>query len=155
MGWTSVYLPTNPTGIFEWAHHLPQSSWQGLIQCSLTPVIQLFPYIADVLLLELTVEFVVTVLVTLTVHMKDNGWAINPQKVQGSRKDVTFLDILWHTGQGIIPKNVKWKILETCIPTNNQETQRFVELLGYWHCLNLHLAVIPRLQYAVTQRKIF
>ena len=60
--------------------------------------------------------------------MKQKGWEINPEKIQGPSQAVKFLGIQWHCGHREILPKARQKILDFAVPQNKKEAQR---LIGY------------------------
>ena len=65
-------------------------------------------------------------------HMRNHGWKINPDKVQGPAQRVKFLGICWNKGEREITDKAKNKILAFAVPHSQQDVQKFIGLFGYW-----------------------
>lgn len=92
-------------------------------------------------------------LTQLIEHMKEKGWEINPDKIQGPAQSVKFLGIIWNKGHREILPKAKQKILDFSPPRDKREAQKFVGLFGFWRNHIPHLGQILKPLYKVTRKK--
>ena len=69
---------------------------------------------------------------SLTTHLQEKGWAINPQKVQGPGLSVKLLGVVPLGKTKVLPSEITGKIQVFQVPTVQRQLQEFLGILGYW-----------------------
>lgn len=106
---------------------------------------KILSYVDDVLIIGQLKEDVTETLRILVQHLRDNGWTINMDKIQGPAQQVKFLGVHWSTDGPKIPDNVIDKIQALEPPKNKAEVQHIIGIFGYWrqHIPYLQLILQP------------
>ncbi len=117
------------------------------------PDVQISHYIDDILIQGSSQEVVQSELDKIISHMKETGWEVNPNKIQGPAQTVKFLGIQWNKGEReIVPKS-KQKIMEFATPQTKIYVQKCIGLFGYWRHHIPHLSQIVSPLYKLTRKK--
>ena len=72
--------------------------------------------------------------------LQEQGWAVNPEKVQGPDISVQFLGIVWRQQTKAIPEKVRNTIQQYPVATAVKQLQAFLGLWGFWRTFIPHLA---------------
>ncbi|XP_014813578.1 PREDICTED: uncharacterized protein LOC106897465 [Calidris pugnax] len=81
------------------------------------------------------------------------GFAVKRGKVKGPAQDIQFLGIEWQDGRRQIPMDVINKITAMSPPTNKNETQAFLGVVGFWRMHIPGYSQIVKPLYEVTRKK--
>ncbi|KFP57107.1 hypothetical protein N322_00911, partial [Cariama cristata] len=81
------------------------------------------------------------------------GFAIKRGKVKGPARDIRFLGIKWQDEHRQISIEVINNITVMCPPTNKEETQAFVGIVGFWRMHIPDYSQIVHPLYQVTRKK--
>jgi len=125
----------------------------NLVACDLAnwekpDVVNLYHYTDDLLLTSDTLEAGGQVADSLTAYLQQRGWAIHPQKVQGTGLSVKFLEVKTK----VLPSAVIDKVQAFPVPTTPKQLQDFLGLLGYWCSFIPHLAQLLRPLYRLMKK---
>ena len=94
--------------------------------------IKLYHYIDDVILMSDSLEALGMAVDSLTTHLQEKGWAVNPQKVQGPGLSVKLLGVDPLGKTKVLPSEITGKIQVFQVPTVQRQLQEFLGILGYW-----------------------
>lgn len=90
---------------------------------------------------------------SLTVHLQEKKWAINPWKVQRPRLSVKFVGVIWSGKTKVLCSTVIGKVQAFPIPTIPKQLQEFWGMLGYLRSFIPPLAQLIKPPYWLTKKK--
>uniref|UniRef100_A0A803XTF5 ribonuclease H n=1 Tax=Meleagris gallopavo TaxID=9103 RepID=A0A803XTF5_MELGA len=147
--WTSQVLPQGYV-------HTPTYG-RNLVACDLADWrnpddVNLYHYIDDLLLTSDSLEAVGQAADSLTAYLQQEGWALNPQKVQGLGLSVKFLGVVSSGETEVLPSAVIDKVQVFQVTTTLKQLQEFLGMLGYWCSFIPHLAQLLRPLYRLSKK---
>lgn len=109
-------------------------------------------YVDDLLIMGKDKETVGRETKKIIQHLRDQGWTINQDKIQGPAQEVTFLGVQWTATGPKVPEKVIDKILNTETPQNKTQVQQLIGMYGYWRQHIPYMQNIIQPLYEVTKK---
>lgn len=109
-------------------------------------------YVDDLLVYGQDKDKVQKALDKIIQHLRDQGWTINQDKVQGPSEQVKFLGVHWSTTRPKIPEEIINKLKTLKEPQNKTDVQHLIGLFGYWRQHIPYLQLILKPLYSIIKK---
>lgn len=109
-------------------------------------------YVDDLLVMAQSKEAAQKGIHTLVQKLRDEGWTINQDKIQGPSQQVKFLGVEWSATGPKIPDQVMDKLLHIKQPENKKQVQQLLGMFGFWRQHIPYMQTILQPLYEVTKK---